>query len=152
MFRKNAFWSILALSLLALQVAASGPQETGRLVAGKDGLKVYPRLNRTVKPLAVVEEGKTLIVLRELKAWLQVRVEGEAIEGWIVGEVRRSGSGEARTYDTVADPSTTGLVARGWSKEYAASHGTDIDKVKEIRNRSVDPDRFNRFLKGEVVR
>lgn len=156
MFKTAASLVALAALILVLQGAASalwsGPQEAGKVVVGKEGLKLYPRLNRSLKPLADLEEGKVLLVLRELKAWKQVQVEGSDVRGWIVGDVKKGSPAGERKYDTVADPATTGLVARGWSKDYAARHGTNLDKVDEIRKRSLDPERFKRFLEGEVLK
>ena len=81
-----------------------------------------------------------------------IQVEGSEVKGWIVGEVKKGSPAGERKYDTIADPATTGLVARGWSKDYAARHGTNLDKVDEIRKRNLDPERFKRFLEGEVLK
>ena len=156
MFRTAAFLTALAALLLMLHDAASawkpGPMEEKKVIVGKEGMKLYPRLNRSLKPLAELDEGKTVLVLRELRAWMQVQVEESELKGWIVGDVKKTRADVERKYDTIADPATTGLVARGWSARYAASHGADFSKVKGIEQRSIDSKDLDRFLQGEVLR
>lgn len=143
-----------AILLCALPIAESAliPGEEGenKLVVGKEGLKLFPRFNKSLKPKAMLAEGQALEVLREFKAWKQVQVEGSDLKGWVLCEVQKEKAGSSRKFDTVADPSTTGLVARGWSKDYAARHGADFTKITEIQARELEAERFESFLRGEV--
>jgi hypothetical protein len=99
-----------------------------------------------LKPLAELDQGQVLSILRELRTWKQVRVADSDLEGWIYVEVEEIGEGFEKKYDLVAAPSVAGLVARGWSKRYAETRGADFTKVDEIKKRFLDGKKFARFL------
>lgn len=120
-----------------------------KIAVGEEGIKLYPRFNKSLTPIGVLEEGQILIVLREFKAWKQVQLEGSGQKGWIAVAVEKQKTTGGKLYDTVADPATTGLVARGWSRDYAASHGADFAEIERIKNRTLSADRYLRFLEGE---
>ncbi len=122
------------------------PLEGKKVVVGKEGVTLYPRFNKSLKPLSEREEGRILIVLREFKAWMQVEVEGSDLKGWITVEVQRTGGGFQKKYDTVAAPSVAGLVARGWAERYARRSGADFSKVKALKQRLLDADKYEKFL------
>jgi len=126
------------------------PSDDDKVVVGKEGLVLYPRINKSLRPLAELSEGQTVIILRQLKAWKQVQVEGSDLKGWIAGDIKKTQSLDGRKFDTVVSPTTTGLVARGWSKGYAAHCGADFSRVEAITIRTLDPDRYDKFLAGEV--
>ncbi|MFH2001380.1 MAG: hypothetical protein ABIK28_16985 [Planctomycetota bacterium] len=146
----------IACLLCALPIAESAliPGMAGekKLIVGEKGLKLYPRFNKSLKPKADLTEGQELNVLREFKAWKQVQVGTSDLEGWILCEVQKDSAETGKKFDTVADPSTTGLVARGWSKDYAAHNGADFAKISDLKARELTPDRFEKFLQGEVNR
>ena len=127
--------------------ALPAPQEAKKVVVGPEGLALYPRFNKSLKPLARLDAGQVLLVLREFRAWKQVQVESTGTKGWVCAEVKEEGTGFGKGYDTVAAPSVAGLVARGWSKRYAASRGADFEKVEELEKRTLDAARFEKFLK-----
>lgn len=145
--------SLALLSFLYAYPMAVSPYtqseiEGVKVIVAKEDIKLYPRFNKSLKPITTIQQGQKLTILREFKAWMQVQVEGTDQKGWIQVKVEKSSSFTGKSYDIVAAPSTTGLVARGWSKDYAARHGTDFSKVEEIKKRTLDPDRYAKFLKG----
>lgn len=151
--QRSALVSLALLSLLCAYPMAASPlsqseNDGGKVIVAKEGIKLYPRFNKSLKPIMTIQQGQKLIILREFKAWMQVQLEGTDQKGWIQVKVEKSSSFTGRSYDIVAAPSTTGLVARGWSNDYAARHGADFSKVKEIKKRTLDPDRYAKFLKG----
>ena len=70
-------------------------------------------------------------------------------KGWVFFGVKKTAKATGKKFDTVAASATAGLVAKGWSKDYAAKHGADFSKVLEIQNRTLDLNRFTQFLEEE---
>jgi hypothetical protein len=137
------------LLLLAAGALSPSPQEDKELAVGKDGLTLYPRWNKAFKPLAVLGEGQKLQVLRERGAWKQVQVKTSGQKGWVHCEVKdAAGPSGPLNLPIAASPTTTGLVAKGWSAEtYARKSGTDTRKVNAIMNRALEAERFERFIR-----
>ena len=127
----------------------SSPQQEQKLEVGDAGLKLYPRWNKAFRPLAELQGGEKLLVLRERGAWKQVEVEASGKKGWIHCEVEKaSASAGPLNLPIAASPTTTGLVAKGWSAEtYARKSGTDTRKVNAIMNRALEAERFERFIR-----
>ena len=71
-------------------ILAAGPAlfDSKQLIVEESGLKLYPRFNKSLKPLAELKEGQVLTVLKELKSWKQVKVDETGQEGWIAVEVK----------------------------------------------------------------
>ena len=138
--------------IILLVIAAglfSSPQQEQKLEVGDAGLKLYPRWNKAFRPLAELQAGEKLLVLRERGAWKQVEVEASDKKGWIHCEVEEaSASAGPLNLPIAASPTTTGLVAKGWSaKVYAGKKGTSTDKVDELMERQLDVDRFEGFIR-----
>jgi hypothetical protein len=144
---------LLAGLLWALPAADSAfsliPPSGKKVVVAKGGVTLYPRYNKSLKPITVLKEGETIEILKELRAWKYVQVNAGGQKGWVLFTVTKTSQKTGTMFDTVAAPSTAGLVAKGWSKDYASRHGADYSKVEEIKKRTLDPDRFNNFLEGE---
>jgi hypothetical protein len=130
-------------------VAAPGQDGDRKVIVGEEDIKLYPRFNKSLTPLAELKSGQTLLVLREFKAWKNVKVEDSGQEGWISVAVKKTAAMTMNKYDTVADPSTTGLVSRGWSRKYAMKHGADFARIEEIEKRTLDTERYLRFIEEE---
>jgi hypothetical protein len=147
--------AFLVLAGLVFTLAKAGPDTLPgqdadqKVIVGNEGLKLYPRFNKSLAPLAELENGQTLLVLREFKAWKKVKVEESGQEGWISVAVKKTAALSGKKYDTVADPSTTGLVSRGWSRKYAMQHGADFSKIEEIEKRTLNTENYLRFLEEE---
>lgn len=133
----------------AMPAAPPRPQEKAarKVVVGSEGLVLYPRFNKSLQPLARLEAGQVLLVLRSFRAWKQVEVESSKLRGWICAEVKEKAAGFSQGYDTVAAPAVAGLVARGWSRRYAAGRGADFKQVEDLEQRTLDPARYEKFLK-----
>ena len=117
------------------------------LQVGTGGMKLYPRWNKAFKPLATLEKGETLTVLKDRGAWKEVEVDSTRKKGWIYCDLKKAPAAKVKIkLPIAASPTTSGLVVKGWSAaEYAAKNGTDIKKVEEIMARTLDFDRFDRF-------
>lgn len=146
----------LALCVLACLLCALHPaelnQSSGKQVkVGKGGLKLYPRFNKSLKPIAELKEGQTLTVEKEFRNWKYVKVNGKTLKGWVyIKKIKKSIKVSGKKMGVAAAPSTAGLVAKGFSKEYASRHGADFSKVAKLKARKLDTARFESFLKGEV--
>jgi len=144
---------LVILPLFFILIAAAGlspsPLQEKALVVDAAGLTLYPRWNKAFKPLAELREGQKLQVLRERGAWKQVQVESSGQKGWVHCEVKAAaGPGGPLNLPIAASPTTTGLVAKGWSAEtYARKSGTDTKKVGALMNRRLDAGRFERFIR-----
>ncbi len=149
MTRSTRVVAVLLLLLLGTAAAALLPEEAKKIKAGEAGLKVYPRWNKSFAPIAELKKGESLLVLREMGSWKQVKVEKKGITGWAYLEVKKkppTGTGASLALPEAAAPTTSGLVSKGWSDSYARSHGADPGKVREIMSRTLDHDRYVRFL------
>ena len=153
---KRSAWALLALlslfgASLAIEPSPNPPEEGSdqkQVIVDEQGLKLYPRFNKSLKPLAELKKGQVLLVKRALKTWKQVRVKDSGLEGWIYVEIKNESKGFEKKYDLVAAPSVAGLVARGWSRKYAGRHGADYSKVEELNKRLLDGKKFAKFLEG----
>ena len=153
---KRSAWALLALlslfgASLAIEPAATLREEgtnQKQVVVDEQGLKLYPRFNKSLKPITELKKGQVLLIKRALKTWKQVQVKESGLTGWIYVEVKNTGEGFEKKYNLVAAPSVAGLVARGWSREYAGRHGADYSKVEELKKRLLDGEKFAKFLEG----
>jgi len=145
---------VVASLLCALPIADSAfsltPPQSKQVVVGKSGLKLYPRFNKSLKPITELNEGQTITILREMKGWKYIQLSDSDKKGWVfIKKTETASLQSGKKFDTVAAPSITGLVAKGWSKDYASRHGADYNKVDKIKKRTLNPDRYSKFLEGE---
>lgn len=152
MTKTTVIAAILVLLLLGTALASLIPEEAKKIVAGNSGLKVYPRWNKSFRPIAEAKKGDTLLVLREMGSWKQVKLEKQGVTGWAYCEVKKkppSGPGASLTLPEGAAPTTSGLVSKGWSDDYARSQGASPGKIREVMNRTLDHGQYVLFLENK---
>jgi hypothetical protein len=139
-----------ALFLLIAATGLSMPfKDAEQLQVGQAGLKLYPRWNKAFTPVAELKQGETLTILRTRGSWREVRAESLGKQGWIYCAIEKeSDPGGSMKLSIAASPTTSGLVAKGWSAtEYAKKNGTDLDAVQKLMQRTLEMDGHEEFLR-----
>ncbi|RKY20617.1 MAG: hypothetical protein DRQ55_07115 [Planctomycetota bacterium] len=136
----------------------AAPAAASELLVGAQGLTLYPRWNKAFPPVAQLQAGQRLRVLRELGAWKQVQVQAEGDDtgpttsGWIWCDLPPVLRTTSLTLPVAASPTTSGLVVKGFSPQaYARLRGTDTAALVALTERMVAFEGFARFLAEDPV-
>jgi hypothetical protein len=150
--RRRGLLLTTALALWTLGVPRAQAQEAAapnRLQVGQDGLELYPRWNKLFPPLARLEAGALLEVLRDRGNWKQVNVSSISTQGWAFCQAAPPPAGASPlSLPLAASPTTSGLVTKGWSPATRAGTRDELDfaRVDRLLHRTLDHGAYLAFL------
>lgn len=136
-------------SLLLGQARAQDAAAPEQMQVGEPGLELYPRWNKLFPPLARLEAGARLEVLRDRGNWKQVNVTSTSMKGWVFCQAAPPPADASQlSLPLAASPTTSGLVTKGWSpaKRAAARDDVDFARVDQLLSRTLDHAAYLAFL------
>lgn len=105
--------------------------------------------NKLFPPLATLEVGELLEVLRDRGNWKHVNVLFTSTKGWAFCQAAPPPAGASQlSLPLAASPTTSGLVTKGWSPATRAGARDDVDfaRVDQLLRRLLDHGAYLAFL------